>query len=301
MKIIFVRDDGFNRAIQITRKKLYALLFTGFTLAMLSGLLAVHFVNIDAVDASVVATWRDKTAEQNQLVADIKRRGLARRAAVGRQLATMQARLLRMEAMGARMAESADLPGGEFDFANPPAQGGPLMGQASNMDWLELQSALSGLASRLRHRELELNILDSVLISEGIQSTSQVRGRPVTWGWISSPYGERVDPLTGQTVWHSGIDFAGHDGSDVIAVASGVVTFSGDRSGYGKIVEISHADSLVTRYAHHKKLLVKSGDVVKKGDTIGHMGSTGRSTGPHVHFEVEKNGRAVDPAIYVRS
>jgi murein DD-endopeptidase MepM/ murein hydrolase activator NlpD len=105
--------------------------------------------------------------------------------------------------------------------------------------------------------------------------------------------------LTGKTAWHSGVDFAGRDGSDVIAVASGVVTYAGERYGYGKLVEISHANGLVTRYGHHKELLVAAGEVVKKGEPIGKMGSSGRSTGPHVHFEVLKNGRAVDPANYV--
>ena len=138
-----------------------------------------------------------------------------------------------------------------------------------------------------------------MLINADIHASSQVQGRPVTWGWLSSKYGNRVDPLTGKTAWHSGVDFAGHDGSDVIAVASGVVTFAGKRSGYGKLVEISHPDGLVTRYAHHKELVVSTGDVVKKGETIGKMGSTGRSTGPHVHFEVLKNGRTVDPTRYV--
>ncbi|NOX49462.1 MAG: M23 family metallopeptidase, partial [Gammaproteobacteria bacterium] len=158
---------------------------------------------------------------------------------------------------------------------------------------------LTLLSSRLKRRETELNILDSVLVSRDIEATSQVRGRPVNWGWVSSPFGKRVDPLTGKTAWHSGLDFAGRDGSDVIAVASGVVTFAGERSGYGKLVEISHADGLVTRYAHHKALVVSVGEVVKKGEKVGVMGSTGRSTGPHVHFEVVKNGRTVDPAKYV--
>lgn len=99
----------------------------------------------------------------------------------------------------------------------------------------------------------------------------------------------------------SGVDFAGRDGSDVVAVASGVVTYSGARSGYGRVVEISYAGGMVMRYAHHKELIVKTGDVVKKGDTVGLMGSSGRSTGPHVHFEVLKNGRTVDPAHYVKS
>ena len=160
------------------------------------------------------------------------------------------------------------------------------------------RAPLNGLVLRAG-RKLEPGRYDEVLVNEDIHTASQVRGRPVKWGWLSSPFGQRVDPITGKTAWHSGVDFAGRDGSDVIAVASGVVTFAGERYGYGKLVEISHANGFVTRYAHHKTLTVTAGEVVSKGETIGTMGSSGRSTGPHVHFEVLKNGRSVDPAAYV--
>ena len=128
-----------------------------------------------------------------------------------------------------------------------------------------------------------------------------IAGRPITWGWLSSKYGTRVDPISGKKAWHAGVDFAGKDGSDVIAVASGVVTFAGKRSGYGYLVEINHGDGYSTRYAHHKELKVMTGEIVKKGQVVGLMGSSGRSTGPHVHFEVLKNGKHVDPAKYVAS
>ena len=301
MKIILVRDGGANRALSMPRKWLYTLMLGGFALLLGVSSAFVYQSQSDSVDASVVSQWRQKLVEQNQLVADIERKSQAQSAAVGRQLADMRARLLRMEAIGAHLADGADLVDGEFDFVNPPAQGGPVVGQSSNMDWLALQNELTDLATRLERREVELNILDSVLLSQDIQDTSQVSGRPVKWGWVSSPFGERVDPITGQASWHAGVDFAGHDGSDVIAVASGIVTFAGNRSGYGKVVEISHSGGMATRYAHHKTLTVKAGDVVKKGDTIGTMGSSGRSTGPHVHFEVLKNGRSIDPARYVKT
>jgi len=193
----------------------------------------------------------------------------------------------------------ADLQDGEFDFDQPPAQGGPVTPGRQAMAWAELQQSLDELSVEIKRRETQLQILDEVLANEETHSASQVGGRPVTWGWMSSGYGERVDPINGKSAWHSGVDFAGRDGSDVIAVASGVVTFAGKRSGYGKMVEISHADGMVTRYAHQKSLAVEVGDVVKKGGKLGTMGSTGRSTGPHVHFEVLKNGSTVNPARYV--
>ena len=251
------------------------------------------------VDADVVDHWRTKIAKQDLLVSKLEGKSEVHSEAVGRQLAQMQARLMRMEALGAYMADAANLEEKEFDFNAMPAQGGPVISKQHTLNWNELQVELLQLAEQLKRRETELTILDSVLATRDISSASEVRGRPVTWGWLSSQFGQRVDPLTGKTAWHSGVDFAGRDGSDVIAVASGVVTFAGTRSGYGKLVEISHANGLVTRYGHHKELLVGAGEVVKKGEPIGKMGSSGRSTGPHVHFEVLKNGRAVDPANYV--
>jgi len=299
MKIILLRNGGFNRALQLSRRSLAL----GGTLALV-GLCVVtlwftSIVQSGQIDAQVVEQWRAKLANQRELVVGLEQKSQAQSAAVGKQLAQMQARLMRMEAIGAHLTESADLGGDEFDFGNPPAQGGPVHGAQTTLAWQTLEYELTQLSSQLKRRETELNILDSVLVSRDIEATSQVRGRPVTWGWVSSPFGKRVDPLTGKIAWHNGLDFAGRDGSDVIAVASGVVTFAGERSGYGKLVEISHADGLVTRYAHHKALVVSVGEVVKKGEKVGIMGSTGRSTGPHVHFEVVKNGRTVDPAKYV--
>jgi len=124
-------------------------------------------------------------------------------------------------------------------------------------------------------------------------------GRPISRGWMSSRFGRRVDPITGAMAWHAGVDFAGKEGADVIAVASGVVVFAGVRSGYGKMIELNHGGGYKTRYGHHQDLLVEAGDVVKRGQVIGSIGSTGRSTGPHVHFEVLKNGKKVDPKRYV--
>lgn len=305
MKIILLREQGSNVALTVSWRRLVWTLVAGVASIALGVVLFVQTAqprNDSGIDTEVVSHWRAKLAEQDTVVTALGHKSQAESAAVGRQLAEMRARLLRMEAVGAHLAATANLDAEEFDFTNPPAQGGPIEAPPAHSEsWADadLASELELLAAQIRQRERELNILDSVLVHEEFSNTSKVRGRPVAWGWLSSPFGKRVDPLTGKTAWHSGVDFAGRDGSDVIAVASGVVTFAGERSGYGRIVEISHANGIVTRYAHHKELLVNTGDVVKKGDVIGKMGSSGRSTGPHVHFEVEKGGRTVDPAGYV--
>ncbi len=299
MKVILLRDKGRHLSLNFSRQRLAVLSGLLATALFVGGIYTAHYLAADRIDAEVVAQWRAKLAAQRDEVSALERKSQAQSVAVGRQLAEMQARLLRMEALGAHMTDAADLESEEFDFDTVPAQGGPVQGNQRTLAWHELSTELLVLSDQIKRRERELSILDEVLVNEDMHSASQVRGRPVTWGWLSSPYGKRVDPITGKTAWHSGVDFAGRDGSDVIAVASGVVTYAGERYGYGKLVEISHADGLVTRYAHHKTLSVSTGDVVKKGEAIGTMGSTGRSTGPHVHFEVLKNGRTVDPAAYV--
>ena len=300
MKIILLKDSGGNFAMDLRHKVLVGVAAFGLlSSALFAGLLFFSDAPQAELNPQLVAQWRATLNAHKDEVVDIERKHQAQTSAIGRQLAEMKARLLRMEAVGAHMATSANLDADEFDFSNPPAQGGPIEGAQPAWSMDELGAAISQLSAQIKQREKELNILDSVLIHEELNSGSVVQGRPVTWGWMSSPYGKRVDPLTGGSAWHAGVDFAGKEGSDVIAVASGVVTFAGERSGYGKIVEISHAGGYVTRYAHHRDLVVKTGDIVKKGDVVGKMGSSGRATGPHVHFEVLKNGRAVDPASYV--
>jgi murein DD-endopeptidase MepM/ murein hydrolase activator NlpD len=144
-----------------------------------------------------------------------------------------------------------------------------------------------------------LQILTSMMSDNRLKKEQTVAGTPIDKGWMSSAYGMRTDPFHGKERWHDGVDFAGKRGSPIIAVASGVVTWSAKRSGYGEMVEINHGDGYVTRYGHNEENLVTLGSIVKKGQHIALMGSSGRSTGPHVHFEVYKNGRTVDPASYI--
>jgi murein DD-endopeptidase MepM/ murein hydrolase activator NlpD len=159
---------------------------------------------------------------------------------------------------------------------------------------------MQSIGQTLSKREVQLKLLRSTLADKKLIDDRRLAGRPIAHGWQSSAYGMRTDPFTGEQRWHGGVDFAGRLGSDVIAVASGVITWSGEKSGYGKMVEVNHSDGYVTRYAHNQDNIAKLGTVVNKGDVIATMGTSGRSTGPHVHFEVFKNGRVVDPASYIR-
>lgn len=221
--------------------------------------------------------------------------------ALTKKLAALQTRLLRLDALGERLANIAELDDGEFDFSLQPALGGPEL-EPLEIDYsqTELEIMFAQLQSQVENREGQLGVLESLMLDRRIESQTEPAGRPVLKGWLSSRYGRRTDPFNGHRAWHNGVDFAGKDGDQVIAVASGVVTRSGRQSGYGELVEVDHGEGYLTRYAHNRENLVKAGDTVKQGDVIALMGSTGRSTGPHVHFEVYKNGRSVDPASYIR-
>lgn len=215
-------------------------------------------------------------------------------------LAELQARITRLDALGQHLTAMADLEQGEFDFSRVPALGGPLAGEFSvEFDSGELSAELDQFEARLNDREQQLGILESLLSNRILQDQRRLTGQPIAKGWISSGYGKRTDPFTGKQAMHHGIDFAGQEGSDILAVAAGVVTWAGRRPGYGEMVEVSHGDGFVTRYSHNKQNLVEPGDFVRKGETIALMGSSGRSTGAHVHYEVYKHGRSVDPSSYL--
>lgn len=218
------------------------------------------------------------------------------------RLGEMQARIARLDAVGRNLVARSDLDDGEFDFSAPPPMGGP----ESEPSWRpeplvpDFLAQLEELSQRLEDREAQLTILQSALINQSLQDEVIPSGRPVTSGWISSRFGSRKDPFTGKPDMHQGIDIAGTEGSDVISVGAGVVMWSEQRYGYGMMVEINHGNGFVTRYGHNKENLVEVGDTVQKGQRIAIMGNTGRSTGPHVHYEVRRNGQAVDPMKFLQ-
>nr|WP_298135604.1 M23 family metallopeptidase [uncultured Pseudomonas sp.] len=215
-------------------------------------------------------------------------------------VAELQARLTRLDALGERLTELADLDSDEFDFSLNVGQGGAedLTGDAAYAP-PPFMDALDQLSLRLDSREQLLEELEQVIGERRLSEAEYLSGMPVRQGYISSPFGIRVHPLTGRNTQHAGIDFAAKAGSDVVAVGAGVVTFAGRKTGYGNTIEISHADGYVTLYAHNQSNLVQIGDLVQHGQTIARVGRTGRATGYHVHFEVIKNGRPVNPASFI--
>ena len=256
--------------------------------------------NADFYKNEATQAWMDDLQSQKEDVQQIRQKTLAQLEALTLRMANLQARLLRLDALGQRLTDISDLDDGEFDFTQTPAMGGPTDSEAEEIEVPDFLNALDDLTREIEDKQQQLELLDTLLSEQLIQSNAYLSGRPINRGWISSPYGKRLDPFTGKLAWHQGIDFAtGRTGVDVTAVASGVVTFAGEKQGYGEMVKINHGNGYETLYAHDEKLLVKLGDIVKKGQIVALSGNSGRSTGPHVHFEVHKNGRVVDPSSYV--
>lgn len=220
--------------------------------------------------------------------------------ALGTHLAELQARMTRLDALGERLAELADVADDEFDFSLPVGQGGPeeLLEVEPFSDG-EVLGSLDALLARLDSREQQLEAMEQVFAERRLDESRLIAGRPLLGGYQSSAFGRRSDPFHGRARMHKGVDFAARPGTEIVAVAAGVVTWSGRKSGYGWTVEVSHADGYVTLYGHNQRNLVQVGDLVQRGQAIALLGSTGRSTGPHLHFEVKKDGRQVDPATYI--
>ena len=221
--------------------------------------------------------------------------------AIASRVGTMNAHLIRLDALGRRITDLANLDRGEFDFDKPPPTGGPDGGDVASgsAQVPELTAVLDSLEAQLADRERQLTVLESLMSTRRLGQRIIPGGWPVIGGWISSHFGYRSDPFTGRGAFHSGVDFAAVPGTRVISTGPGVVSFSGYKSGYGNVVEVTHATGYLTRYGHNARNLVREGEAVQKGQAIAVIGSTGRSTGTHVHFEVERDGNTLNPMRYL--
>lgn len=244
--------------------------------------------------------WQRLVREQQSQIDAARKSARDNLDALTLRLGRMQAQMLRLNALGNQLVEQASLDRGEFDFNSPPPLGGPQdTASLQSIDVPDFLSMLDELDTEMLDREQKFSVLETLLMDQNLRKRVMPSGRPVKNGFISSGYGKRTDPFTGKKEFHKGVDFAGKAGSKVLSVGDGVVSWAGKRAGYGNLVEITHGDGYVTRYGHNKKLLVAVGDTVKKGQPIAVLGSTGRSTGPHVHFEVVHNDQQVNPSTYI--
>jgi murein DD-endopeptidase MepM/ murein hydrolase activator NlpD len=244
---------------------------------------------------------RDALKRQKADFGRYKQKEQAHLDALALKLGKLQAQLIRLEALGSRLTEVGNLNPKEFDFNNPPPQGGPVDLLATSVSNTELMKSIGQLSSGVHDRGNKLNVLEGVLLNRTIKSATMPSVYPARVGFVSSKFGSRKDPFTGKKTYHKGVDIAGKSGSDILAVAAGVVTFSAVHGGHGRMVEIAHGRGLVTRYAHNLLNLVDVGDTVKKGEVIALMGQSGRATGSHTHFEVMRDNKHVNPERYLRS
>ncbi len=241
---------------------------------------------------------RAMNAEETEKSRDFVRENLN---AMAVKLGEMQAQLLRLDTMGERLAAMAGVKPQELKAfeARPDGRGGPLV-NSSAMSSTELQRAVDALAKQVEAKSDAISMIESQMLEDRIKKSLLPTSLPVEAQWNASAYGWRVDPFTGERAMHEGVDFVALSGTTIRSAASGVVVAAERHPQYGNLVEIDHGKDLTTRYAHASKMLVKPGQLVKRGQKIAEVGSSGRSTGPHLHFEVRIRGIAQNPDRFLR-
>ena len=303
--VIFGKGLGSPRQVNLTG------LTAGLSIAVIAGIvISAGFTTGSwyasrtgsGVSIAELAGLNGQLQEQRDGINTIRQENEDTLDALSIRIAQMNARMIRLDALGRRLTDMANIDDGEFDFDSNPAVGGPEepMASGSNVVVPEVLEAMNSLGAQLNNREAQLNVLEGVLMNQNLKDRVYPQGRPVGAGWISSYFGKRTDPFTGKAANHTGVDFAGKNGAEIVAVADGVVTWSADRYGYGIMVEINHGSGYSTRYAHNSENLVSVGNEVRKGQTVALMGETGRATGPNLHFEVLHNGSRVNPVKFIR-
>ena len=219
------------------------------------------------------------------------------------KLGQMQAQIMRLDALGERVSGLAGLKPQEFRFGEIPGQGGAVstLSPPHDLSLDEFSQQLDALSKQVENRTDYLGIVESTLFDARAKRKLMPTITPIDASWSASSFGWRIDPITGQHALHEGIDFMADVGTPVFAAAGGVVIFAEYHSQYGNMVEIDHGNDFITRYAHASKLFVKVGEVVRRGRKVAEVGSTGRSTGPHLHFEVRYKGVAQNPARFLQA
>lgn len=246
--------------------------------------------------------WQAVLKRQQAILAKAASRAEEGIRTLAQRVGRLQAEVIRINALGKRLVTHVGLEKGEFDFTKPSPIGGPeapLTRETPSLN--NFLAAMEQLEQEITDSQQQLGLLETVLVERDRWQAAFPAGWPLRGGWISSTYGYRTDPFSGQREFHSGVDFAGKAGTEILAVAAGIVTWAGENGGYGKMVEIDHGNGYVTRYGHNQKILVQVGESIAKGQPIALMGSTGRSTGPHVHLEILHKGYKVDPLRFVNA
>ena len=302
MNILFLSSGrgqicGLNLA-----KPVHIFLMIGILGLVISGSAWLGFsLNPHQDKQALIDEWQADVRSQQVQLSHIREEADADIDALSSRIGLLQAHVMRLDALGRKLVKMASIDTKEFDFNSAPPLGGPVTDVNKVIELGELSKAIDKLGLRLNDRENQLVVMENLVLQENLQKEVEPSGRPITKGWLSSYYGMRTHPISGRREMHLGIDFAGSMGGQVIAVAKGVITYSGKRYSYGNLIEIAHGNGYSTRYGHNSRLMVSVGDTVEKGFQIAEIGSSGRSTGPHVHFEVLKNGRKINPIPFIRA
>jgi len=250
-----------------------------------------------AIGIANAQNTQSRLADQQQELEQVKRQSQQEINALAARLGELQAQANRLNALGERLTEAGQLEDGEFDFQGTPGQGGA--GVAKDMPRDELVAGLDEVQQQFDTSGRQLGVMESLLFDRQLENNALPVRSPVRRSYITSSFGNRADPFGRGRQFHKGIDFDANVGDPVMSVADGVVSFAGVRNGYGNTIEVDHGNGYVTRYAHNSRLTVKNGDLVRAGQQVAKAGSTGRSTGAHVHFEVWENGNVVNPRKFL--
>jgi murein DD-endopeptidase MepM/ murein hydrolase activator NlpD len=296
VNIILVSDSlAKSRSMTLSQSQVFLIAFgilmAGFILATATYVVTMKF----AVDLrnpylrALMASLHQDEVKRSE--ANVKENLDALAAKVGE----LQARILRLDAFGERLAKAAGIKREEFRFDEKPGQGGPVVPLGPELTVPEFQRMLDDMSRLVDDRGEKLGVLDSFFMDDRLARKTVPTTMPVTGGYYSSNYGYRLDPITGHSEFHTGVDIVAGIGTKVVAAAGGVVSYSGTMLEYGNVVDVDHDNGLTSRYAHLSKRLVKAGDVVMKGQLIALVGNTGRTTGPHLHFEVREKGIPLNP------
>jgi len=264
---------------------------------VVGALLGVGFLAGGAAGLVGTAGLRMQLGSQQAQLASTQRQSQREINALAARLGELQAEANRLNALGERLTRIGQLQDGEFNFDKPVGVGGA--GPVRDISAPELREGLDTLNRQFADSGEQLSVLESMLFNRQLDMNSVPSREPIANSYITSSFGRRADPIVGGSQFHKGIDFEADVGDPVLAVADGVVSYSGVRSGYGNVIEIDHGNGYVTRYAHNSRLERRVGELIRAGQEIAKAGSTGRSTGAHVHFEVWENGRYVNPRKFL--
>jgi murein DD-endopeptidase MepM/ murein hydrolase activator NlpD len=285
-----------SRTIEMGAKRITALVLLVLSAAFIAAVVSYHaFLRLGEQNdwaivksISAVADAREVDAQNRYLRENLD--------VMAKRLGELQARLVQLDSLGERVAGMAGLD--IKDIKAMPGSGGALV-SAKPLTVDEFDAALSALERKGAVGVDVLTVLESRLADQKLQRALIPTSRPVLGGYLGSRFGRRIDPFTGNAAMHTGLDFPGPVGTPIYAAAGGVVVTAFEHAEYGKMVEIDHGNDIITRYAHASRIMVNRGDLVKRGQKIALIGSTGRSTGPHLHFEVWVAGQYKDPAKFL--